>query len=131
VGRFIESIGDDAVRVDCLALIGMMRSVTGCAPEIWGASLVGFGAYPRMSGGAERAEGPLMGFTPLADGVTLHLAGGPDPYAAEIAALGSATVIQDQVRLGSLKKADAAALDTLLRACMRYATDRYYPSRAA
>jgi hypothetical protein len=42
VTAYLDAIGDGARRDDCQALAALMQRVTGCAPKMWGTSIVGF-----------------------------------------------------------------------------------------
>ncbi|MFM7179724.1 MAG: hypothetical protein ACKOX5_09475, partial [Bacteroidota bacterium] len=43
---FVDSFATtDQKRQDSLDLIALMSKVSGCPPKMWGASMIGFGAY--------------------------------------------------------------------------------------
>ena len=45
VSDHVAAMEDDGRRADCEALVELMTRVTGCAPVIWGPSIVGFDRY--------------------------------------------------------------------------------------
>lgn len=44
VDKFIDAIKDESRRQDCRAITKLMAAATGVKPEMWGPSIVGFGA---------------------------------------------------------------------------------------
>jgi hypothetical protein len=45
VGAFLAAVPDERRRRDSLAVLELMRDLTGQAPRMWGNSIVGFGTY--------------------------------------------------------------------------------------
>jgi hypothetical protein len=72
VSAFIDKIADKTRREDCQAVIEMMKDVTKEQPEMWGASIVGFGRFRYNAGGRE-AEWPITGFSPRKGDLTLYI----------------------------------------------------------
>jgi len=128
VGRFLAGIEDDAVRVDCLALIEMMRAASGCDPAMWSDSLVGFGSRTLGEGGRGHAL-PLLGFSPGRRTIALYLRNGLEPFAEELARLGLHEAVEGCLRLRSLRDIDAKTLKAIFRKnCDLYP---FPPARAA
>jgi hypothetical protein len=114
VGRFLAGIEDDAVRVDCLALIEMMRAASGSDPAMWSDTLVGFGS--RLGGEGARANAlPLLGFSPGRRNIALYLRNGLEPFAEDLARLGLHEVVDGCLRLRSLRDVDAKTLKAIFR----------------
>jgi len=45
VSDFVAAIPEEKRRSDCETLLHLMEEITGHAPVLWGASIVGFGEY--------------------------------------------------------------------------------------
>ena len=45
VKAYLDAIEDESRRKDCKTIAALMKRVTGCAPKMWGPSIVGFGSY--------------------------------------------------------------------------------------
>ena len=62
VKAYLDAIEDDERRKGCKTLVAMMKRVTGCAPTMWGTSIVGVGTchYKYVSGHEE--DSCLVGF---------------------------------------------------------------------
>ncbi len=71
VAAFIAAIADDAKRADARAIDRMLRDVTGQEPALWGASIVGYGAYKNVTTAGE-ADWPKIGFSPRKSATVLY-----------------------------------------------------------
>ncbi len=61
---FIESVDDVTRRDDARALLKIMSEVTGEAPAMWGASIIGFGTQTYRYASGKEAEWMKIGFSP-------------------------------------------------------------------
>jgi hypothetical protein len=73
---YLGAIGDDVRRKDCKDLAAMMKRVTGCAPKMWGPSIVGFGSYHFKYESGHEGDCPVAGFSSRKADITLYLAPG-------------------------------------------------------
>ena len=62
VHRYLEAIDDETRRKDCKALAKLMADATKCPPEMWGASIVGFGTYHYKYESGREGDSCLVGF---------------------------------------------------------------------
>lgn len=85
VAAFLDTKAGPARRADCDQLIALMREVTGCEPQMWGPSIVGFGQYHYRYESGREGDAPLLGFSPRAADLSIYLLAGGD--APETAAL--------------------------------------------
>ena len=69
------------VAADCRIIIQLMRKATGEAPEMWGASIVGFGRYRYKGAGGREGEWMLTGFSPRKANLSLYILSGLDKSA--------------------------------------------------
>ncbi|MHB1297182.1 MAG: DUF1801 domain-containing protein [Gemmatimonadaceae bacterium] len=75
VDEFIAGVAPER-QADCRALVRMMTAATGAPPEMWGASIVGFGSYRYKYVSGREADWPLAGFSPRKSDLTVYLAPG-------------------------------------------------------
>jgi hypothetical protein len=54
---YLDTIADAERRKDCKALATLMTRVTGCAPTMWGTSIVGFAARAVSEAAIRRVHG--------------------------------------------------------------------------
>jgi hypothetical protein len=73
VSKFLNKIPDKTRRQDCLAVVDIMREVTGEEPKMWGPSIVGFGHYRQTYADGHEAEWPIAGFSPRKGDLTLYI----------------------------------------------------------
>ena len=119
VGRFLESVEDDAVRVDSLALIQMMREASGCEPVVWGSSIVGFGSCRHAFESGREEDFPVIGFSPRKSVIAVYLRGVPGAYAEELARLGKHETGKGCIFLQGLGEVDTRALKAILKKSYR------------
>lgn len=62
VEGYLASRANPQQQADCRVLMAMLERVTGCAPRMWGASIVGHGAYRYTYASGRTGEAPLAGF---------------------------------------------------------------------
>jgi hypothetical protein len=72
---FLEAIPNSQVREDCRAIVAMMQAATKAEPRMWGAGIVGFGAYTLVYASGKEAEWPVIAFAPRKQNIALYLAG--------------------------------------------------------
>jgi hypothetical protein len=73
VAAFLESVADPRRRADAIRVCEIFREVTGVEPEMWGTSIVGFGAYHLTYASGQQADWPAAGFAPRKAALTLYL----------------------------------------------------------
>jgi hypothetical protein len=73
VEDFIASLDGDAARDDCRTLVRIMQKATGCQPEMWGSSIVGFGRYWWTGASGKKAEWMIAAFSPRKANLTVYL----------------------------------------------------------
>ena len=90
VDEFLDKVEPAGRRKDALALVELMRSVTGVEPEMWG-SIVGFGSYHYKDDSGREADAPAAGFAPRKGAMTIYLGGDLAAHEASLARLGPHT----------------------------------------
>ena len=72
VKKFLSAIKDPQKRKDCLTLSTMMEKATKAKPEMWGASIVGFGRQKYTYANGKEGEWMKIGFSPRKQNITLY-----------------------------------------------------------
>ena len=72
VEKFLQGVTDDQKHADCLAVLELMKKVTGEPAAMWGASIVGFGTI-HYKGKSSEGDWPRVGFSPRKANLTLYL----------------------------------------------------------
>lgn len=73
VEDFIDSHDSEQVRDDCRTLVALMQKATKAAPEMWGASIVGFGRYKWRGASGKEVEWMITAFAPRKANLTVYL----------------------------------------------------------
>ncbi len=73
VEAFFNKIPDQQKRADSLAILAMMKDITGEKPRMWGESIVGFGDYHYKYASGREGDWFRTGFSPRKQNITLYL----------------------------------------------------------
>jgi hypothetical protein len=92
IDQFLNSLADnDQKKQDCLLIIELMSSYTGCKPKMWGASLIGFGSYHYTYPSGHTGDWFLIGFSPRKSAISLYVYSQTDQNAVLLEQLGKYT----------------------------------------
>ena len=72
VGKFLSAIKNKERREDCLEISKMMEKATKSKPEMWGASIVGFGRRKYKYASGKEGEWMVIGFSPRKQNIALY-----------------------------------------------------------
>lgn len=110
VQEFLETVPDARKRRDCYVILEMMREITGEEPQMYGASIVGFGRYHYKYESGRQGDSPLTGFSPRKQNLTLYIMAGFDNYDDLRARLGKHKVSVSCLYINKLDDVDQAVL---------------------
>lgn len=72
VKKFLSTIKDVEKRNDCTIISVMMEKATRAKPEMWGASIVGFGRRTYTYASGKTGEWMVIGFAPRKQNIALY-----------------------------------------------------------
>jgi hypothetical protein len=72
VPKFLSTIKDEQKRKDCVAICKMMEKASKSKPEMWGASIVGFGRRKYTYANGKEGEWMVIGFAPRVGNIALY-----------------------------------------------------------
>ncbi len=72
VKKFLSTIKDQQKREDCFTISKMMEKATKSKPEMWGASIVGFGRRKYTYANGKEGEWMVIGFAPRKQNIALY-----------------------------------------------------------
>jgi len=75
VASFLNAIEDAERRKDCKALVALMKRATGCAPRMWGPSIVGFDRYHYKYASGHEGDSCVVGFSSRKGDISIYLMG--------------------------------------------------------
>jgi hypothetical protein len=115
VEQFLNSIENEPKRKDSFALLELLKEVTGLAPTMWGASIVGFGSYHYKYATGREGDSILMGFSPRKQNLTIYNMGGFEQYPELARKLGKYTTGKGCLYIKTLSDVDISVLKELLQ----------------
>ena len=115
VATFLDGVADENKRQDAFALLTLMREVTGMEPQMWGPSIVGFGAYHYKYASGHEGDSFLTGFSPRKQNLTLYIMAGFDRYDELMQKLGKHTTGKSCLYIKRLADVDQAVLRQLIK----------------
>lgn len=114
VSEFLDAIEHDGKREDARAILQIMQDVAGCEPQMWGASIIGFGRYQYKSDSGRGGEWFRIGFSPRKRNLTIYVINGFSNYATLIESLGKHKISKSCLYINKLKDVDVDVLRTLM-----------------
>ena len=115
VEDFIAGVENKRRREDGIALLEMMREITGLEPEMWGPSIVGFGDLRYKYESGREGDMFLTGFSPRKRSLSLYVTSEFDMYEALLARLGKHRRGASCLYINKLADVDAGVLRELVR----------------
>lgn len=120
VAAWLAAVSPPARRADGEALAALLAGLSGEPPVLWGASIIGFGAYPTKTG-----TWPRIGFSPRKAALVLYVTDGFPGHADLLARLGPHTTGVSCLYLKRLADVDMAVLAALVSASLDEMARRY------
>lgn len=120
VADFLNAIPDEQARLDCWEIAEMMAQATKAPPEMWGASIVGFGRYRYHYASGRTGEWMLVGFSPRKQNITLYLMSGFEQYAMLLEKLGQYRCGKACLYIKRLAEVHRPTLKKLIQASVKH-----------
>ncbi|MDD2995603.1 MAG: DUF1801 domain-containing protein [Paludibacter sp.] len=127
VAEFIRTFADsEQKQKDSFELIEIMRRVTGCEPQMWGPSMIGFGKYHYKSE-RSRQEGdwPLVGFSPRKAAISLYVFSGMPEHEYLLENLGKFKKGAACIYVKRLSDINIPVLKEIMKTTISFLKERY------
>lgn len=127
VAEFIRTFADsEQKQKDSFELIEIMRKVTGCEPQMWGPSMIGFGKYHYKSE-RSRQEGdwPLVGFSPRKAAISLYVFSGMPEHEYLLEGLGKFKKGAACIYVKKLSDINIPVLKEIMKTSIFFLKERY------
>lgn len=125
VDAFLAGIADDDRRADTLAVLELMKDVTGEPPRLWGSGIIGFGSYHYRYESGREGDWFLTGVSPRKNALTVYIMAGFDRYEELMARLGKHSTGRSCLYLKRLADVDRGVLRELIARSVRHTADTY------
>jgi hypothetical protein len=117
---FLNSVEHNIRREDGLAILELMREVTGEEGSMWGPSIVGFGDYSYTNTTQKEHKWFKTGFSPRKQNLTLYIMDGFDSYDEILSRLGKHKTGKSCLYINKLADVDLDVLRELIKASLRH-----------
>jgi hypothetical protein len=114
VTDFLNSLSDEKKRQDSFILLEMMSHITGLAPKMWGASIVGFGDVHYKYASGREGDWFKIGFSPRKQNLTVYMMDGFPKYQDLLAKLGKHKTGVSCLYINRLEQIDLAVLREMI-----------------
>ena len=129
VTAYLDAIEDEARRQDCKELAALMKRVTGCAPCMWGTSIVGFDSYHYKYESGHEGDSCVVGFSSRKGDISVYLPAGYDGAEALLSQLGKHKIGKACLYIKHLSDVQLPVLEQLVARSMAETKRRYPPGK--
>jgi Domain of unknown function (DU1801) len=115
IETFLAGVEPQFRREEACIIDAMLRDISGQAPVMWGASIIGYGTYDYMSDSGRGGAWMRIGFSPRKPQMTLYLIPGFESLAPLLAKLGEHTTAKSCLYIKKLADIDLDVLTQILQ----------------
>jgi hypothetical protein len=120
VEKFLMTIKDETTRADCRAIMALMQQATKAEAKMWGASIIGFGAYHYKYETGREGDWFLTGLSPRKQNLTLYIMPGFARYEALMRQLGKYKTGKSCLYIKNLADIDLPTLKKLIEESVKH-----------
>ena len=125
VEAFLNSVEHDKRREDSLAMLEIMKEITGEKAVMWGPSIVGFGKYHYKYESGHEGDSFLTGFSPRKQSLSVYIMAGFSRYEELMKQLGKYKTGKSCLYINKLEDVDQSVLRELIQASLEYMKEKY------
>lgn len=114
VEALLDAIPDETRRSDCRTIAKLMEKLTGSKPQLWGASIVGFGTYHYRYASGREGDWFITGFAPRKNDLTLYILSGFTRFEDLMSRLGRHKTGKSCLYIRRLEDIDMKVLEELI-----------------
>jgi hypothetical protein len=114
IEEYIASRASDEQRLDCQALMALLKKVTKQQPKMWGPSIVGYGSYRYTYDSGRTGESCLTGFAIRGRELVVYLVAEGKEQEARLSKLGKHKMGKSCLYFKRLADLDKAVLEQLV-----------------
>lgn len=123
--EFIEQADNPNKREDAYRLLDIFTETTGYEAKMWGASIVGFGAYHYRYASGHEGDAPLVGFSPRKAKISLYFAACEPKRDELLKDFGKHTTGKGCVYINKVADIDTEVLKALIRESVAFLKETY------
>jgi hypothetical protein len=126
VVAFIGTVADDTKRSDCLRIVDLMKSQTGCEPKMWGPGIIGFGSCHYKYESGREGDMPLVAFAPRSAEIVFYLSANFESRAELLLKLGKHKTGKGCIYIKRLEDINIEILKELVSASFKHHQSLYF-----
>lgn len=120
VNDFIAAVEHEGKRSDANVLVKLMKEITKSEPQMWGASIIGFGSYHYKSASGREGDWFLTGCSPRKQSLSIYIMAGFDNYPELMSKLGKHKTGKGCLYVNKLEDIDLEVLKKLITASVAH-----------
>ncbi|MFT3903732.1 MAG: DUF1801 domain-containing protein [Niabella sp.] len=125
VSDFIHKINNAQQQEDSMALLKVMEDVSGHPPKMWGAGIIGFGAYHYKYDSGHKGDTPLLSFSPRKTAISLYVFTGQEEHKHLLDNLGKYKMGKACIYIKKLSDIQVEQLKVIMRATLGFLKSKY------
>ena len=125
VDDYINAIEHPQRKEDCLALLELMKTLTGKEPKMWGTTMVGFGTYHYKYESGCEGEMLCTGFSNRTQAITIYMAQGSEREMELLETVGKHKRSKGCFYIKRLSDVDIDVLSTLILESLKVVEKHY------
>ncbi len=125
VDVFLNCVENQRRATDARQIVAMMARITGCAPQMWGDSIIGFDRYTYKRADGSEHSFMMTGLSPRKAALTIYIVPGFRKYADHLARLGKHKHSVSCLYITRLSNIDMAVLETIVADSVKVMRDKY------
>ncbi len=125
VSAFLKAVAHETRRRDAFTINELMTRISGEKPQMWGASIVGFGSYHYKYESGREGNWLLTGFSPRKSAMSLYIMPGYGEFDAIMARLGKHKTGKACLYINTLEDVDLAVLEELIEKSVAWMREKY------
>ncbi len=115
VAAFLNAVEDPNRRRDAKSIARLMKAVSGKRPQLWGPSIVGYGAYHYQYASGREGDYFRIGFSPRKQNLTIYLMPGYRDFGPLLKKLGKHKIGKSCLYLRSLEDVRLDVLEKMVQ----------------
>ncbi|WP_153801057.1 DUF1801 domain-containing protein [Foetidibacter luteolus] len=126
VKGFIESyVENEQKKADSYTLIELMTRWSGCEPEMWGPTIVGFGRYHYKYASGHEGDAPIIGFSPRKPEFSFYIYSPTENSKQLLSSLGKFKMGKSCIYVKKLSDISIPTLEALCKASIEYVAEHH------
>jgi len=125
VAAFLAGIENNRRATETKAVADLMQKVTGCVPQMWGDSIIGFDSYQYLRKDGSRHSFMMTGVAPRKAALTIYIMPGFAAYQDQLARLGPHRHSSSCLYITRLDRTDLAVLESIIADSVRAMRAKY------